>query len=78
MSNTEAIKLIQKLKALEAASAPKEKRTKVFNKIPTKFKVTVCLGCGKRYEDSNCDCPAGSSQQLRSTLEIRKLLGELK
>lgn len=74
MSNIETIKLIQELKTLEAISAPKEEREKVFNKIPAKFKVTICLGCGKRYEDRDCDCPAGSSQQLRSTQEIQKII----
>jgi len=74
LSNVEITHLIQELKCLEAEGAPKKEREEIFNKIPTEFKVTVCLGCGKRYEDSDCGCPAGSAENLRNENEIAELL----
>ena len=78
MSNVEVTHLIQELKRLEKEEAPKGMRTEVFNRIPKEFKVTVCLGCGRRYEDRDCGCPAGSAENLRSSNEITKLLQQRK
>lgn len=74
LNNVEVIDLIQELKRLEKEEAPKKKRTEIFNQIPAEFKVTVCLGCGKRYEDRDCGCPAGSAENLRNESEILGLL----
>lgn len=76
LNNVEVIHLIQELKRMEQAEEPKCCRSKIFNQIPKEFKVTVCLGCGRRYEDRDCGCPAGSAQNLREDDEITKLLKE--
>ena len=72
LNNIEVINLIQELKRLEKEKASKEERTKIFNRIPEEFKVTVCLGCGESYDD--CDCPCGCSERLRNETEILGLL----
>lgn len=74
LSNVEVIHLIQELGRMEKADEPKCCRSKVFRQIPEEFKVTVCLGCGERYEESNCDCPAGNAQNLRDSDEIVAIL----
>jgi len=66
--------LIEELKKLEKLKALKEIRTYFFQLIPEEFKVTVCLGCGARYEDGDCGCPAGSGERLRSDDEVTQLL----
>jgi len=78
LSNVEVIHLIQELKRMEKAEDPKSWREGIFRQIPKEFKVTVCLGCGKRYEDRDCGCPAGSAENLRSSSEITKLLQQRK
>ena len=78
LTNVEIIHLIQELKRMEKANDPKSWRTGIFNKIPAEFKTTVCLGCGARYEDSDCGCPAGSAENLRNSSEITELLQQRK
>jgi len=72
MKNIEIIALIQKLRRLQKANAPKSERLEVFNRIPQRFKIKICLGCGGDYAD--CDCPAGSAERLRKDSEIADLL----
>lgn len=74
MSVRKIKQLISILKKLERIKASKKTRTKIFNQIPKEFKVIICLGCGKRYEDKDCGCPAGSAENLRSDSEIINLL----
>lgn len=74
LTNVEVIHLIQELKQMEKAEEPKCCRSKIFRQIPKEFIVTVCLGCGKRYESSDCGCPAGSAENLRNEDEIAKIL----
>lgn len=74
LSNVEVIHLIQELERMEKAGEPKCCRSKIFRQIPEDFIVTVCLGCGKRYESSDCGCPAGSAQNLRNEDEITEIL----
>lgn len=74
LSNVEVIHLIQELKRMEKAKESKCCRSKIFRQIPKEFIVTVCLGCGKRYEDRDCGCPAGSAENLRDATEITKIL----
>lgn len=78
LSNVEVIHLIQELKRMEEAEEPHCCRSKIFRQIPAEFKVTVCLGCGRRYEDSDCGCPAGSAENLRNDSEIAEILQQRK
>lgn len=66
--------LIKELKELEQQKASPDLRLAIFKKIPDKYKTTICLGCGKRYADSNCGCPAGSGKQLKDDDEIKMLM----
>jgi hypothetical protein len=72
LSNVEVIHLIQELKRMEKAGDPKSWREGIFRQIPKEFKIKICLGCGEDYDD--CDCPAGSAENLRNEDEIAKLL----
>lgn len=74
LSNIEIIHLIQELKRMEKAEDPKSWRENIFRQIPKEFKFTVCLGCGRRYEDRDCGCLAGSAENLRSSEEITGIL----
>jgi len=46
---------------------------KLFQKIPFKYKVSVCLGCGQISE--SCDCPAGL-RAWRLRADWRKILND--
>lgn len=68
------LKKIMDFKSLTKNNSTYAQRKESFNKIPKAFRTDACAGCGKRYNESDCGCPAGSSERLRSEKEIFQIL----